>query len=156
MTKVGDIMVKDVVAFKPTDPIHYVAWSLRSRRISGAPVIDGLKVIGVVSERDIMRLLEEKEIKINLFLPSPLDIIELPLKMKKELSKVAEVIEKTAKTPVEEIMTKKAITVTSAMTVSEAARLMGDKKINRLPVVDEKGDLIGIITRGDVIGTLVE
>ncbi len=156
MTKVGDIMVKEVVAFKPTDPIHYVAWSLRSRRISGAPVIEDRKVVGVISERDIMRLLEEKNIRINLFLPSPLDVIELPLKMKKELAKVAEVIEKTAKTPVEEIMTKKVMTVTRDTSVGEAAKLMGDRKINRLPVVDQEGNLVGIITRGDIIGTLVE
>ncbi|MFQ5815702.1 MAG: CBS domain-containing protein [Candidatus Hydrothermarchaeaceae archaeon] len=155
MTKVGDIMVEDVVAFKPSDPIHYVAWSLRSKRISGAPVVDGRSVVGVVSERDIMRLLEEKKIKINLFLPSPLDVVEFPLKMKKELKEIAEVVTKTAKTPVEEIMTKRVFTVTKDIHVGEAAKIMGSKKINRLPVVDDKGDLIGIVTRGDVIGTLV-
>lgn len=155
MTKVGDIMVRDVVTFKPSDPIHYVAWSLRSRKISGAPVIDGKKVVGIVSERDIMRLLEEKKITINLFLPSPLDVVELPLKMKKELIEVAEVVTKTAKTPVEDIMTRNVVTVTKDTRVGEAAKLMGSKKINRLPVVNESGELIGIITRGDVIGTLI-
>lgn len=155
MTKVGDIMVEDVVAFKPSDPIHFAAWSLRTKRISGAPVVEGKKVVGVVSERDIMRLLEEKNIEINLFLPSPLDVIEFPVKMKKELDEISEIVTKTAKTPVEEIMTKKAITITLDTSVGEAAKLMGSKKINRLPVVDYNGDLIGILTRGDVIGTLV-
>ncbi len=155
MSKVGDILVREVVTFKPSDPIHFVAWSLRTKRISGAPVTEGKKVVGIVSEQDVMRLLEEKNVKINLFLPSPLDLVEFPLKMKKELNEIAEVVTKTAKTPVEEIMTKKVVTVTKDMRVGEAAKMMGAKKINRLPVVDDKGDLIGIITRGDVIGTLV-
>ncbi len=155
MTKVEEIMVKDVISFKPEDPIHYAAWSLRKRRISGAPVVKGDKIVGVVSERDIMRLLEEQNIHVNLFLPSPFDLVELPIKMKHQLDEITEIIGKTAKTPVEEIMTKKVVTVPKDATVAEVAKIMGDRKINRLPVVDENGSLVGIVTRGDVIGTLV-
>ncbi len=155
MTLVKEIMVKDVVSYKPSDSVHYVAWSLREHRISGAPVVEGSKVVGIVSERDIMRLLEEKQIKINLFLPSPLDVIELPLKMRKELQEIYEVAQRTAKMPVENIMVKNVITISKDATVAEAARIMGDRKINRLPVVDKEGNLLGIITRGDVIGTLI-
>lgn len=155
MKKVRDVMVKDVVTFKPKDPIHYVAWSLREKRISGAPVVDGNKVVGVVSERDIMRLIEEYDLKINLVFPSPLDVLELPLKIKHELDEMASLIRETAATAVEEIMTKKAVTIAPDATVAEAAKVMGERKINRLPVVNRKGVLVGIITRGDVIGTLV-
>ncbi|MEE8168323.1 MAG: CBS domain-containing protein [Candidatus Hydrothermarchaeales archaeon] len=153
--KVGEIMIKDVVSFKPADPIHYVAWSLREKRISGGPVVDDGKVVGIVSERDIMRLLEKQNIRINLFLPSPFDVIELPLKLKRELNEIAEVVQKTARTSVEEIMAKKVFTVTEDTLVAEAARIMGDMKVNRLPVVDKDGKLRGIVTRGDLIGTLV-
>ncbi len=155
MKKIKDVMVKDVVTFKRRDPIHYVAWALRERRISGAPVVDGKKVVGVVSERDIMRLIEEHDIKINILFPSPLDVVELPLKMKHELDEMAALIKETAATAVEEIMTKKVIIISKEKTVAEAARIMGEKKINRLPVVDKKFNLLGLITRGDVIGTLV-
>jgi CBS domain-containing protein len=155
MKKVKDVMVKDVVTFKRNDPIHYVAWALRAKRISGAPVVEDKKVIGVVSERDIMRLIEEHDIKVNLLFPSPLDVLELPLKIKHELDEIAALIKETAATAVEEIMTKKVITVSATETVAEAAKIMGENRINRLPVVDKKSNLIGLITRGDVIGTLV-
>jgi len=155
MKNIEDVMVKDVVSFKPSDPIHYVAWSLREKRISGAPVVDGDKVVGVISERDIMKLLEQHDIHLNLFLPSPLDVIELPVKMKHELNEVMDVIKTAAAVSIEEIMTKKVVTIDSTDEVSKAARIMGDKCINRLPVVDKKGRLVGIITRGDIIGTLV-
>ncbi len=155
MKKVKDVMVKEVVSFKRNDPIHYVAWALREKRISGAPVVEDRKVLGVVSERDIMRLIEEHDIKINLLFPSPLDVIELPLKVKHELDEMVALIKETAATAVEEIMTKKVITISPKETVAEAAKIMGENKINRLPVVDKNSNLVGLITRGDVIGTLV-
>ncbi len=155
MTLVEEIMVRDVVIFKPSDPVHFVAWSLREKKISGAPVVEGGKVMGIVSERDIMKLLEEKQIKINLLLPSPFDVIELPLKMKKELQEIYEIAQRTAKMPVEKIMVKKVITISKDASVAEAAKIMGDRKINRLPVVDRDGNLLGIITRGDIISTLI-
>ncbi len=155
MKKVKEVMVKDVVSFKPTDAIHYVAWSLRQKLISGAPVVDGDRVVGVISERDIMKLLEEHEIHLNLFLPSPFDIVELPVRMKHELDEVMEAIKKAAAVSIDEIMTKKIVTIESNATVSKAAKIMGDRGINRLPVVDKKGRLKGIVTRGDIIGTFV-
>jgi CBS domain-containing protein len=155
MKKVKDVMVKEVVSFKRNDPIHYVAWALREKRISGAPIVEDRKVLGVVSERDIMRLIEEHDIKINLLFPSPLDVIELPLKVKHELDEMVSLIKETAATAVEEIMTKKVITISPKETVAEAAKIMGEHKINRLPVVDKNSKLVGLITRGDVIGTLV-
>lgn len=155
MKKIKDVMVKEVVSFKRNDPIHYVAWALREKRISGAPIVEDQKVVGIVSERDIMRLIEEHDIKINLLFPSPLDVLELPLKVKHELNEMVTLIKETAATAVEEIMTKKAITILPQDTVAEAARIMGEHKINRLPVVDKNSKLVGLITRGDVIGTLV-
>jgi CBS domain-containing protein len=155
MKKVKEVMVKDVVSFKKSDPIHYVAWALREKRISGAPVLENKKVIGVVSERDIMRLIEDHEIKINLLFPSPLDVLELPLKVKHELDEMTALIKETAATAVDEIMTKKVKTISPKDTVAEAARIMGEHRINRLPVVGKNLKLLGLITRGDVIGTLV-
>jgi CBS domain-containing protein len=155
MKKVKDVMVKDVVTFKAKDPIHYVAWALREKRISGAPIVDNKKVVGVVSERDIMHLIEEHDIKINLLFPSPLDVLELPLKIKHELDEMSSLIKETAATSVSEIMTKKVITISPNETVPEAARIMGEERINRLPVVDKNNNLLGLITRGDVIGTLI-
>ncbi len=155
MKNVKDVMVKDVVSFKPVDSIHYVASSLRQNRISGAPVVDENRVVGVISETDIMKLLEEYDIHLNLFLPSPFDVVELPVRMKHELNEVMEVIKKASAVSIDEIMTKKIVTIESNASVSKAAKIMGDRGINRLPVVDKKGRLKGIVTRGDIIGTLV-
>ena len=56
---------------------------------------------------------------------------------------------------VEEVMSEKLITVEPDRALKEAARLMHEKEIRRLPVVDEQGQVIGILTRGDIVQAMV-
>ncbi|GAB4316575.1 MAG: CBS domain-containing protein [Methanobacteriaceae archaeon] len=157
MIKIDDAMQKNVIAFKPNDQISDVAEILRKNKISGAPILDeDMKVVGIVSEGDIMRLLEVHSPEINLILPSPLDLIELPLRMKHEYDEIAEGLKKAATVTVDEIMTKNVVTIKKDNNISEAAELMDSKDIKRLPVVDDNGKIIGIVTRGDIIGAMVK
>ncbi len=154
MTKVKDIMTKDVTTFSPNDSIYDCAKILRESRISGAPVMHDEKVVGVLSEADIMELIESKDISINTILPSPLDVLELPVRMKLGLDEITKSIEKTASARVSDIMTGPAVTISPEEDTSKAARTMTGKNIHRLPVLDEAGKLVGIVTRGDVIGAM--
>jgi CBS domain-containing protein len=153
MTKVRDVMTKNVVKFKPEDSIYEVARILRERKISGAPVVEGEKVVGMISEADIMRLIEEHDIDVNTILPSPLDVLELPVRMKLELNEVLEKIKKASSALVSDVMTEKVVSISPDAAISEAAKVMSGKKVNRLPVI-EKGKLVGIVSRGDIIGAL--
>lgn len=156
MIKVKDAMEKDVIKFHADDKISDVAQKLRDNKISGAPIVDeDLKVIGIVSEGDIMRLLEVHSPRLNLILPSPLDVIELPIRMKHELDEIAEDMNRAASVLIGEIMTKKVFTIKEEDDISDAAQFMDTHSVNRLPVVDDEGKLIGIITRGDLISALV-
>ncbi|MCK9152020.1 CBS domain-containing protein [Methanobacterium alcaliphilum] len=156
MIKIQDAMQKDVISFSKVTKIGDAAKILRENKISGAPVLDeDENLIGIVSEGDIMRLLEVHSPKLNLILPAPLDLIELPLRMKHEYDEIAEGMTKAALILVEEIMTRKLITITPEKSISDAAELMDKHDVKRLPVVDEK-KLIGIITRGDLIGAMVK
>jgi len=157
MITVEDAMEKNVVKFKDVDTIAYVAEALREKKISGAPIVDDDdKIMGVVSEGDIMRLIEVHSPNINLILPAPLDLIELPVKMEIRYEEIARDVRKAASVLVGEIMTKKVKTTKKDVSISDAAAVMDKHKINRLPVVDENKKLIGIITRGDIIGALVK
>ncbi len=156
MIKIKDAMEKDVIKFHADDKISDVAQKLRDNKISGAPIVDeDLKVIGIVSEGDIMRLLEVHSPRLNLILPSPLDVIELPIRMKHELDEIAEDMNRAASVLIGEIMTKKVFTIKEEDDISNAAQFMDTHSVNRLPVVDDEGKLIGIITRGDLISALV-
>jgi CBS domain-containing protein len=154
--KIKDAMQKNVIKFKADDSIIEVAQSLRDNKISGAPVVDEEnKVIGIVSEGDIIRLLEVHSPRINLILPSPLDLIELPVRMKYEFDEVAEDMERASSVLIGDIMTKNVVKIHENDSISDAAELMDSKGVNRLPVVDDNGKLLGIITRGDIIGAMV-
>ncbi|MGO9386982.1 MAG: CBS domain-containing protein [Methanobacterium sp.] len=156
MVKVKDAMEKLVIKFHVDDKITDIAQTLRENKISGAPIVDKEdKVIGIISEGDIMRLLEVHSPRINLILPSPLDWIELPIRMKYEFDEIAEDMNKAASVHISEIMTKKVITTKEDDDISDAAQLMDTHSVNRLPVVDDEGKLIGIVTRGDLISALV-
>ncbi|MBC7100017.1 CBS domain-containing protein [Methanothermobacter tenebrarum] len=157
MIKVEDAMQKNVITIKNDMKIEEAARILRENKISGAPVIDKKnRLVGMLSEGDIIRLLEVHSPKLNLILPSPLDLIELPIRMKHEYDEIVKGIKKASLTLVDEIMTRKLITVKPDQSISDAAELMDKHKIKRLPVVDDEGNLIGIITRGDIIGALVK
>ena len=156
MVKVKDAMEKYVIKFHTDDKISDIAQSLRDNKISGAPIVDkDNKVIGIISEGDIMRLLEVHSPRLNLILPSPLDWIELPIRMKYEFDEIAEDMNKAASVHISEIMTKKVITIKEDDDISDAAQLMDTHSVNRLPVVDDERKILGIVTRGDLISALV-
>lgn len=102
-----------------------------------------------------MRLLEVHSPRLNLILPSPLDLIELPIRMKYEMDEIAEDMNRAASVLIGEIMTKEVFTVKEDDDISDAAQLMDTHSINRLPVVDDESKVIGIVTRGDLINALV-
>ncbi len=157
MIKVEDTMQKNVITIGKEMRIEEAARILRENRISGAPVVDkDNRLVGILSEGDIIRLIEVHSPKLNLILPSPFDLLELPLRMKHEYDEIVKGIKKAALTSVEDIMTRKLVTIRPEQSVSDAAELMDKYKIKRLPVVDDRGDLLGIITRGDIIGALVK
>jgi len=147
--KVKDIMTRQVITLSPEESIDDAARKLRENRISGAPVVEGERIVGIVSEADLMKLFES-EMSINLVLPSPLEIIELPIKMHRQLKEAAK---RLAARRVEDIMTRGVITIDEEASIEEAARVMAKHGINRLPVVRE-GKLVGIVTRADVIKAL--
>jgi CBS domain-containing protein len=156
MITVEDAMEKNVIKFKDTDTISYVAEVLKEKKISGAPIVDNdNKVIGIISEGDIMKLIEVHSPNLNLILPAPFDLIELPVRMEYEYEEIASGVRKAASVLVGEIMTKKVFKAKEDFSISDAAEIMDKHKVNRLPVIDNNDKLIGIITRADIIGALV-
>ncbi len=73
--QVKDVMTRDVITCKPSDSIESVVKLMSEKDISGLPVVDGDKVVGVVTEADIMRLLAVPERSNTLWLPSPLEVM---------------------------------------------------------------------------------
>ncbi|GBE55334.1 inosine-5'-monophosphate dehydrogenase [archaeon BMS3Bbin15] len=147
---VEDFMTKDVIVIGADESLEEAARKLRKYRISGAPVVEDGNVIGVISEADLLKALEEKSISLNTLLPSPLDLIELPVRVKLNIDKITKEIKLLDKLKIKDIMTKSAITISPEEDISKAARLMRERGINRLPVVKDS-KIVGIITRADLL-----
>ena len=160
-TKVKELMTTDIIKFQPDDKIRFITETFQKRKISGAPVVDNQnKVVGVISEADIINLtatIPLPEIDLDPF--NPLSMV-LTFSYRIKIKKIPEEIKKQCKTLFDgsaaDIMSKNPLTITSDDSISDAARLMHKKDFNRLPVVDDKGRLVGIITRDDVISVLVK
>jgi CBS domain-containing protein len=136
--KIGELMTPDPVAVGPETPLKDVAAILLEHRISGVPVIgERLEVLGVVSEADIIAKAAGPDTD------GPRIISWLVGDRHVDAQKI------TARTAAE-AMGSPAITVGAADTVAEAARLMTEHGIKRLPVVED-GTLIGIVTRTDLV-----
>ena len=132
---VQEVMTQDVISVSPEEPLKHVATLLLERRVSGVPVVgsDG-RLLGVVSEGDL--LFKEEGGRTRRALPF--------LRSAKVTST------KQAARTAGEAMTAPALTVAPTASVTEAAALMLECGVNRLPVVDG-GTLVGIVTRADLI-----
>jgi CBS domain-containing protein len=147
---VGALMTTAVITFKPTDTIQHVVETMRTQRISGAPVIDEQRrVIGVISEADIMKLTASVPFPvIDPLNPFPVFSITTYLR---EVKRIPEEITALFEGEVKDAMTRKPVTISPDASIAEAARLMHKNDFNRLPVVDAEGKLVGLIARDDII-----
>ncbi|HXG76738.1 MAG TPA: CBS domain-containing protein [Gaiellaceae bacterium] len=137
--KIKELMTTEVVAVGPDTPLKEVASLLVEHRISGVPVVDAdRRILGVVSEADI--LVKEQGAQ-----PESRRLLGWLLG-----GGVADEGKLAARTA-GEAMTAPAITIEAEKQVSEAARLMTEEGIKRLPVVDATGRLLGIVTRSDLV-----
>jgi CBS-domain-containing membrane protein len=141
-TKVRDVMTTRVVAVRKNATFKDMAALLTEYRVSAFPVLDDEeKVIGVVSEAD---LLSKEALVADMGSQAAW------------LGRIAgspyhDEFAKAAAVTAADLMTKPPVVVTPDEPVTSAARLMYHGRVKRLPVVGEKGQLIGIVSRADVL-----
>lgn len=142
--KVADVMSKNVDYVSENTKVEKLSLLIFGRGINGVPVCRNKKVVGFVTERDILAK----------FYPSIQEYVEDPFRssdFEGMESKVKEIFEMNA----DQIMSRNPTTVTPETPLLRAQSLMFIEKIGRLPVVDEKGNLVGIIAKGDIFRALV-
>ncbi len=148
--KVREAMNSNVIICRPDDPISTLVEKFRKNHISGMPVVDNENVVGMVSETDILKLFKVPEFPEDMFLPSPLEIIEIPIRSVIRYEEFKKSLEDIHMKPVRDIMKKKIYSISPDSTLEEASGKMVKYRINRLPVI-ENGKLVGIIVRSDII-----
>jgi len=134
--KVSEIMTTNVITASPEDTIKDAILQLRRKNISGVPVVDkNGKVLGTFSETDVAKAL-----------PDILNEAQyIPLVDVRELTSE----------PIKRVMHMPAITIKADTGVNEAANVILTEYRHRLPVVDDNGKLIGLVSLGDIIKALL-
>ena len=130
---VGERMSRPVISVSPDAPIHEVLAMFRKEHIRRAPVMKTGKLVGIVSERDLLNASPSSATTLSVW----------------ELNYLI------SKVTVKDVMSRKVITVDQDTPIEEAARIMADKKIGGVPVVSA-GKVVGIITETDLFKTFLE
>jgi CBS domain-containing protein len=118
---IQEAMTPNPTTVEPTTTAEEAARIIKSEDIGSLPIVEGDKLVGVITDRDLaIRIIAEG---------------------------------RGIDTPVGEIASKDVVTVGPEQSLEEAARLMAEHQVRRLPVVEEDGRLVGILAQADVAQT---
>jgi CBS-domain-containing membrane protein len=137
---VAEVMTREVVAVMVYTPLAEVAEAMGKVGVSGVPVLDEKRrVAGVVSEKDFLRAMGVKDSQNFMTLLAAClrtkGCVALPIK----------------KQTAGDLMSAPAVTVKPETPVRDLAELFTSRRINRAPVLDKGGNLVGVVTRGDLV-----
>lgn len=139
---VDSVMTRNVISVRPDLPVKGVAEILVSKKISAVPVVDDAgRPVGVVSEADVAL---KQEFHGD---PGPLPWWASRRRRARH--------RKLAGLTAAELMTAPVVTVGEHESVTVAARRIAAKRLRRLFVVDDKGTLVGVLSRRDVLSTFL-
>ncbi|AGL16930.1 CBS domain-containing protein [Actinoplanes sp. N902-109] len=136
--RVDDVMTRDVVAVREDTPYREVVDLLISRRVSAVPVVTRFdRVVGLVSASDLLDKVQA----------GGADRAPGILAGPRRRARYAKAVARTAG----DVMSSPVHTTLPSLSIAEAARRMRQHRVKRLPVEDELGRLIGIVTRSDLL-----
>jgi CBS domain-containing protein len=142
-------MERDVVTVSPDDDVESLLRLMREHELPGVPVVNkGGRCVGIVTEADLVLSEEEADLHLPHYINLFGGVVFL-----EPLKRFEDRLRKAFASSVEDMMTPDPVTVDADASVEEAARLIAERKHNRLPVV-EHGRLVGVVTRVDVLDAL--
>lgn len=141
-TRVEDVMTCLVVRLYPTDTVYEAAARLAQNNVSGAPVVKEGRVVGIVTEADLMRSAVLGVDKAG----STMNILGLFLK--------GHILVPVEDARVSSVMSEAVISIAPSASLAHAAYIMERHGVKRLPVADDERHLVGILSRSDLIAAI--
>ena len=130
---VKEWMSRGLITVAPNATLDEALKLMETNKIRRLPVVDGGKLVGIVTDRDLMKVS-----------PSPATTLS-----KYELNYILE------KIIIKDIMSKKLYTINQNSTIEEAALILFNEKIGGIPVVEDSGAIVGVITETDLFKAFV-
>ena len=150
LKSVAEVMTHDPITVKTETPLRDTIKIMAEKGISGLPVVDDTgKLIGIISETDLMWQQAGVTPPAYFMIFDSVIYLTNPLEYERELHKA---LGQT----VGEVMSKKPITISPEKPLREAAKILRDKKIHRLPVVNDSEEIIGILSLSDIIRDMAQ
>ncbi|NGZ74792.1 CBS domain-containing protein [Saccharibacillus alkalitolerans] len=146
--KVRDFMIRDVHTVNQNAPVSDVLQLFVSKRVNGAPVVDGDgRLVGMVSDGDILRYINPQRQTVY-------DMFSYVFVSQPE--ELAEALSYKVGTPAKKIMKKNVQSVLPDQDLEEALSLLAKHHFKKLPVVNDKKEVVGVISRGDLLKQIAE
>lgn len=144
-----DVMVKKVITINKNASVAELSELLIKSKISGVPVVDDSgKLVGIATEGDL--IVRDADLHFPRYFKLLDSIIYL-----ESLNKFKRNLRKYLGTKVEDVMTSKVKIVKEDTAVNVVANIMIRNNVNRVPVLDNDGNLVGIITRADIVKSMI-
>lgn len=144
-----DVMVKKVITINKNASVAELSELLIKNKISGVPVVDDSgKLVGIATEGDL--IVRDADLHFPRYFKLLDSIIYL-----ESLNKFKRNLRKYLGTKVEDVMTSKVKIVKEDIPVNVVANIMIRDNVNRVPVLDNDGNLVGIITRADIVKSMI-
>ncbi len=138
--RASDLMTRKVHAVNKETPLRDVAEIMAENEISGVPVVDTNRhVVGIISEKDFCAHMGDRRAK---------SLMQVIADCVKDRGCLAMTIQDQK---AEDIMTAPVMTVREDTVLMEITAVLHNNNINRIPVVDPKGCLVGIVSRADIV-----
>jgi CBS domain-containing protein len=160
MVTARDIMTREVETVSPDDDVSEVLTRLAQADFNGFPVTEDGIVVGIVTQGDLVDLFQPsgRTLWIPIGFPPFLESLTYAVDLSWDELDVGLDLARNAGRPIGDVMTEEVVTVGPKADIDEILALVADESrdINRLPIVDEAGALLGIIAREDVLRALKE
>ncbi len=142
---VADVMTPSPISVTPDTVLKDAIQLMADNHVGGLPVITADNdLVGILSESDLMWQTTGVDMPAYIMLLDSVIYLKNPTQYNQELHKALG-------QRVKDVMTDHVITIEPDKSLREAAHLMHDKKVRRLPVVDADQQVVGILTRGDIV-----
>jgi CBS domain-containing protein len=145
---VGDVMERDPMTIAPDADLETLLRMLRENELPGLPVVDGDRLVGIVTESDLVLQGDDTSLHLPHYFQLFGGVVFL-----EPLPQLEDRIRKAFANRVSDMMTTDVETISPDATVHEAARMISSSGHNRVPVVEGRR-LVGVITRVDALEAL--
>lgn len=142
--KVSDVMQRSIISVSEDTSIAEVGRLIFNIGVAGIPVVKGRKLVGIVTEQDIL----------SRMYPTMQEVVE-DYTHSRDFEQMEKNLTSLLYSPVKKIMVKTVTSIGSDTPIMHAQSIMLINKFSRLPVVDKENNLIGIISQGDIFRQLI-